>query len=701
MADSSLRRITLTGSDGRQVGQASYTPGDWARREQRMPTVLAGGTYSDHRSDRAVLVGSPHALPWREGGATFFAGHGTPTRVTLALADGTTVQVTGRELARYLERGDLGPKDRPIVLYSCSTGRPPEHGGLSVAQHVANLTGRVVHAPTTEAGTAVDSKGQIRPILYLDPDRAPGAWTAFTPEPSGDALDDLARHAGLHDGPEAADPWARNRTLQLIRTLRGTLGTGIEGSAEHRALLRDLAALDTLRWNPGADGAAAGHTDGRMTPGLLRRITRDLLGLPDTAAPDAEQYRTVLTEAGRAHDTDPAAPLHRLSLSSVPGASPSPPGPPGESTPATDTLPDGGAKGSPEATAVRTVARQLPAAGGRPRLDVLNVAGDGDCFFTSVLASAARQQPASEVRNMTVRRLRDHAADWFADSELRDEEPMRMDPLDVLVGDLDTVTLRHVLGGVPLPALTLNSRPGWTARPGRTGTGSPTSTTPTFCAHGSWPVCAPATRRRRTIGGACSRPLIRAGRGRPRTSPRSPAPRRPAWWSGRSVTYGCGRRRSSTARCPRSAGASGSTWSWSRTDARTTTWPRAPPDRCTSTTTAGTTTRPSRPPRLPAGRPRHRRRRRCTSRPAPRAARRGSPLRPHRRRTGPGRSRTEPDGSSPSRARASRTSPSPPSSVSTPSSTPTVHPGSTARCCRRPGTAARWSSATAAGSPPI
>ncbi|MFE6554325.1 hypothetical protein ACFVHS_38950 [Streptomyces sp. NPDC057746] len=454
VADSSLRRITLTGSDGRQVGQASYTPGDWGRREQRMPTVLAGGTYSDHRTDRAVLVGSPHALPWRDGGATFFAGHGTPTRVTLALADGTTVQVTGRELARYLERGDLGPKDRPIVLYSCSTGRPPEHGGLSVAQHVANLTGRVVHAPTTEAGTAVDSKGQIRPILYLDPDGTPGAWTAFTPEPSGDALDDLARHAGLHVGPEAADPWARNHTLQLIRTLRGTFGTGIEGSAEHHALLRDLAALDALRWNPGQDGSAAGHTDGRMTPGLLRRITRDLLGLPGTATPDAGQYRTVLSEAGRTHDADPAAALLRLSASPVPAASPSAPRPPGESAPASDALPDGGGNGSPEATAVRTVARQLPAAGGRPRLDVLNVAGDGDCFFTSVLASAARQQPASEVRNMTVRRLRDHAADWFAGSGLRDEEPMRMDPLDVLVGDLDTATLRRVLGGVPLPALT-------------------------------------------------------------------------------------------------------------------------------------------------------------------------------------------------------------------------------------------------------
>jgi hypothetical protein len=115
---------------------------------------------------------------------------------------------------------------------------------------------------------------------------------------------------------------------------------------------------------------------------------------------------------------------------------------------------DRGIDRSPEATAKRAVTRHLLPADGRPGLDVLQVAGDGDCFFTSLLASAARQRPESDVSFMTVRQLRAHAADWFAGSGLRDEEPMRMDPLEVLLGDLDTETLRHVLGGVPLPGLT-------------------------------------------------------------------------------------------------------------------------------------------------------------------------------------------------------------------------------------------------------
>ncbi|MFF0035889.1 hypothetical protein ACFYRG_06620 [Streptomyces mirabilis] len=458
--DAELRRLTLTGSDGRPVGQASYTSKDWARRERRMPAVLTGDTYSDHRSDKAALVGSPHALPWHNGDATFFAGHGTATRVTLALSDGTTVQVTGKELARLLERGlDLGPKDRPIVLYSCATGRPPEHGGLPVAQHVANLTGRVVHAPSTEAGTAVDSSGRVRPILYLDSDGAPGAWAAFTPEPADDALDDLARGAGLHDGPGPADPWARTRTLQLVRTLRGAFGTGVEGSTDHPALLRGMAALDALRWNVGPDGSAARHTDGRMTPDLLRRIALDVLGLPNTATPEPTRLSAVLTAAGTARDADPGTSLDQLSVSPSPATAPATtPRSSGESSPVSDAVLDGGTNGSPEATADRPVTERIPPGGGRPGLDVLNVVGDGDCFFTSVLASAARQHPASAVRTMTVRQLRDHAADRFADSDLRDAEPMRMDPLDVLVGDLDTDTLRHVLGGVPLPALTPGQR---------------------------------------------------------------------------------------------------------------------------------------------------------------------------------------------------------------------------------------------------
>ncbi|NED07527.1 hypothetical protein G3I55_38520, partial [Streptomyces sp. SID6648] len=96
---------------------------------------------------------------------------------------------------------------RPLVLYSCETGRQPRIAGLPVAQHVANRTGRAVYAPTSEVGTARDKNGDVRAVLVENGD-GPGRWRLFTPEPGGAELDRLARDAGLHTGPGPADVFA-------------------------------------------------------------------------------------------------------------------------------------------------------------------------------------------------------------------------------------------------------------------------------------------------------------------------------------------------------------------------------------------------------------------------------------------------------------------------------------------------------------
>ncbi|MFG2197189.1 hypothetical protein ACGFNH_32665, partial [Streptomyces sp. NPDC048639] len=310
--DEELHTQTLTKGEGTartNVGQASFTDGDWAQRASRYPAVTAGTTYADHRRTRDVLVGAAKDLPWQGRAVSFFAAHGTPTQVTLTLEDGTTVTVSGRELARYLQRHvDLGPKDRPIVLYSCSTGASPAHGGLPVAQHIANVTGRPVYAPTTDTGTAVDHTGRVRPILYpqseTDDAITPGRWQTFTPEPTGDTLTELARTARLHHGPGPLDPWTANRTLQLIRTLRDTLGTGADTDPD---LLQGLAALDALRWN----GTPHPYADGRMTANLLTRMTRDLLDLHAAPGPSPVHFMAVLSAASTA---DPATAPNRLAV---------------------------------------------------------------------------------------------------------------------------------------------------------------------------------------------------------------------------------------------------------------------------------------------------------------------------------------------------------------------------------------------------
>ncbi|MFJ2873835.1 hypothetical protein [Streptomyces sp. NPDC087298] len=293
-SDDVVRR-TITDSSSDSSFLASYNPSDWSQRGKRFSTVVTSPTYQDHHHSEPSLYRKPRQLPWHDQKVSFFAAHGTPTRVKLTKNDGTEIVISGRELGRYLEHSaDLGPKDRPIVLYACATGAAPTHGGLSVAQHVANLTGRTVYAPTTTAGTAIDSAQRIRPVLFRDSAENPGQWVSYAPEPSGAELTALARAAGLHpaaDTEGTPGPWATTRTLQLVRTLRGTFGPQIEQSPDHHDLLAALGSLDNERFG-GDDAVWAPYRDGRMTPDLLRRITD---GLSGNELPGLERYGDLLS----------------------------------------------------------------------------------------------------------------------------------------------------------------------------------------------------------------------------------------------------------------------------------------------------------------------------------------------------------------------------------------------------------------------
>ncbi|WP_051715143.1 hypothetical protein [Streptomyces sp. NRRL S-475] len=261
---------------------------------------------------RTVFTGPPAPLPGSgtERGADYFVAHATSRTVTLGTEDAArpTVKVSGVQLGEVLKswaRDD--DQDRPLVLFSCETGRQPQVAGLPVAQHVANRTGRPVYAPTTEVGTARDGQGDVRAVLTEGPD-GPGRWRLFTPEPGGADLDRLARVAGLHAGPEPADAFARARTLQQIRTLRDALGPDAEQRPENHELLAGLAYVDGLRWLSPA--TAARYGDGRMTPDLLRRMVLDRPGAvngtgsdPAEAGPTAEQYTAFLRAASELRAT--------------------------------------------------------------------------------------------------------------------------------------------------------------------------------------------------------------------------------------------------------------------------------------------------------------------------------------------------------------------------------------------------------------
>ncbi|WP_428957203.1 scabin-related ADP-ribosyltransferase [Streptomyces sp. cg35] len=455
-------------------------------RTARATLPSHGGTPPrQNGAPRAVFTGPPRPLPGSgtEHGADYFVAHGTPRTVTLGTGDTgrPSVVVSGVQLGNVLRAWNKdGATERPLVLYSCETGRRPEVAGLPVAQHVANRTGRRVYAPTSEAGTAKDRDGEVRAVLTEGPE-GPGAWRLFTPEPSGRDLDALARTSGLHTGPGPADPFARARTLQHVRTLRGVLGHDAEQRPDAAELLSGLAYVDGLRWrSPDPEGR---FTDGRMTPGLLQRMVShgDTAASPTAPTPDA--HIAFLRDAARlASSGDTDTTLARLLPSPAPQLPPdtlvSPEDVQGlQYAPAARItwqlsdapLPLSELALSPEDTATLLARRpDLAAASSPPTvrtdvtpLDDLEVLGlkaggfrgavqvegrsfrtvptaaDGDCFFRAVLTGARAQGVAPQWAQTDVAGLRTLLHTGLNGSELADAlTESAPDPVRTVVDDL-------------------------------------------------------------------------------------------------------------------------------------------------------------------------------------------------------------------------------------------------------------------------
>ncbi|MFD3944797.1 hypothetical protein [Streptomyces sp. NPDC058579] len=442
--DARISHQTLQGD----VGLASYLPSNWNQREPRFGQVTGADTYTDLRPGTlpgtGTLVGARKPLSWQPGRATFFAAHGTPTQITLALDDGQVIKVSGRELGRFLTRQPgLGAPGRPLVLLSCSTGQRPDHGGLSAAQHVANVTGRRVYAPTTDTGTAVDSADGIRSVLHLDRDGTPGQWAVFTPEPAGAVLDALATAAGLGTD-EGVTAFDQAFTLQFVRTLRDTFGPDAERGTDGPELLRGLAALNALRWNTPLQAPGPTFTDARMSAGLLGRVTRSVLGTPASDTPSPDEFRAVLAAAHATRTADPGARVEDLAAH-LPAHAPSPPptpsepsSPPAES-PASGLLTDG-----------RFIKRQ----GGR--YEVLSTRADGNCLFHAVRHGLQSVRPGGLGNQMSIQQLRNLVADALHDGPMT-HQLNQADPVDTVLAELNADALSLHLG-VPVPALTGQER---------------------------------------------------------------------------------------------------------------------------------------------------------------------------------------------------------------------------------------------------
>jgi RHS repeat-associated protein len=132
----------------------------------RDPTGLANQNWFNPETDWDLYN---YANAWNPGGVYSIAGHGMvydagpnkgQSADLMANLDGSSL--TPEQLAQYV-RNDPNWKHQPIILRACATG---QHGWNSFAQHLANLLGVTVTAPTTVIGMGQDSKGNDSTNYY-------------------------------------------------------------------------------------------------------------------------------------------------------------------------------------------------------------------------------------------------------------------------------------------------------------------------------------------------------------------------------------------------------------------------------------------------------------------------------------------------------------------------------------------------------
>lgn len=135
--------------------------------------------------------------------------------------------------------------------------------------------------------------------MSTDPQGRRGRWVEYRPEPTGSALDEAARTAGLHPDDGPAPPAVRDTTLRLVRALRLVLGAGIGQDPSYPRLLAGAGALETMRAN---DPSLAGNTP--FTMDLLEQAVRAIRGPRPGAGTDTaltpDDHRAALLHAATA-----------------------------------------------------------------------------------------------------------------------------------------------------------------------------------------------------------------------------------------------------------------------------------------------------------------------------------------------------------------------------------------------------------------
>ncbi|WP_211301846.1 lonely Cys domain-containing protein, partial [Streptomyces sparsogenes] len=306
---------------GLQIGRASYPPDHLAVREEDFRHLDQVTKYVHANFATGTLSKTFPLEPAARGKLkAFFAAHGGAGYTSFALHDGEKHTAWGDAGAKWLKKrrsftGLLKDKEDWLGLVMCQAGSPkdsavPSRRGYDNAgafvpnplrnvaqgQHYANEMRHKTSATTVSSGVFFHN-GEYVHGLVTDPQGRWGSYAEFFPEPETDELDRRARAIGLHSGPGPVSEEERQRTLELVRALKLTLGNEVDDDVRieqdpgYAELLRGAAALERM-WREDPRFRQAGP----FTLEFFQRVAAAKLSLGQ-AGPSRADYRAVLAQA--------------------------------------------------------------------------------------------------------------------------------------------------------------------------------------------------------------------------------------------------------------------------------------------------------------------------------------------------------------------------------------------------------------------
>ncbi|MEU9396617.1 protein-glutamine glutaminase family protein [Streptomyces sp. NPDC048324] len=333
-----------------------------------------------------------------------------------------------------------------------AAGRPLPNGPLWVLQNeptalllLARLYGRIDFVPIDSSADPADQSRREHPDLEGD-SALLGDEVLFHAAPPTRDPDVVVPGGRVFAAPgpapsAAADPRGSGRGPDGASRVRGP-----RQASESRTGSRDRSrpavvtetpetAVRRLPSEPTAAGQVTSRSGSGSGPAGPRPV-RSGRTLPPTATATTSTSASALPYVGGVGDAAVESRVRRLPDRPV---MPGEPGRGGEQP----------VRGSSVATQHRRVTQSVTV--DDVSYEVLRVAGDGDCFPTSVLAGIARQVPDSDVIALDVRQLRDRVADWLTgDSPEAAARRAELDsgpvPVRALLDDLDLDRLRTLLG---------------------------------------------------------------------------------------------------------------------------------------------------------------------------------------------------------------------------------------------------------------